>query len=303
VQYKLLLSLLLCSFTALLNAQVISIAAARALPAGSTVTVRGVVTNGAELGRIRYMQDVTAGIAAFPGTGSVQGFDTAVKSGDSIEVTGQLLVFNGLLEISPISAYQILASNIPLPQPKTITLSDLSDNYEGQLLRFECLNFENGGGQFTTQGVYNVLDVSGQVGKVFVRSNHPLLGTAIPASTINFTCILSDFNGFQLLPRTTADFSPNPCFYFTQSLEQSDIQTTGFKLSWTANQSGSHFIRWNSSPDLSGATTLAAGSGAGISNFPITGLEAGRIYWAQAIAFCYPLALERRGENLFHPPR
>jgi len=281
---KQILLLLACCAATLLNAQVISIAEARALPAGSTVTVRGVVTNGAELGRIRYMQDGTAGIGAFPGTGSVQGFDTAVKLGDSIEVTGQLLVFNGLLEISPISAYQILASNVTLPQPKTIAISDLSDNYEGQLIRFECVNFENGGGQFTTQGVYNVLDVNGQVGKVFIRSNHPLLGTAIPAGTINLTCILSDFNGFQLLPRTAADFSANPCFYFTQSLEQSDIQTTGFKLSWTANQSGNHFIRWNSTPDLSSATTLSAGSGAGISNFPITGLEAGRIYWAQAIA-------------------
>ena len=41
-----------------------SIAAARTQATG-TVTVRGIVTNGAELGPIRYLQDNVAGIAAY----------------------------------------------------------------------------------------------------------------------------------------------------------------------------------------------------------------------------------------------
>ena len=40
-----------------------SIAQVRNLGIGQTVTVSGVVTNGSELGPIRYLQDGTAGIA------------------------------------------------------------------------------------------------------------------------------------------------------------------------------------------------------------------------------------------------
>jgi len=38
---------------------------AREMPIGTVVTVKGIATNGSELGIIRYMQDATAGIAAY----------------------------------------------------------------------------------------------------------------------------------------------------------------------------------------------------------------------------------------------
>jgi hypothetical protein len=70
---------------------------ARQADIGQTVIVHGVVTNGSELGSIRYIQDSSASIAAF---GSLL---NSVKRGDSITVTGVLLDYNGLLEISPIT--------------------------------------------------------------------------------------------------------------------------------------------------------------------------------------------------------
>jgi len=60
------------------------IARARALGSGATVTVSGVVTNGEELGTIRYMQDHTAGIAVYSTEMS------GVQRGDSVTVTGTL---------------------------------------------------------------------------------------------------------------------------------------------------------------------------------------------------------------------
>ena len=45
---------------------------------GQTITVKGIVTNGAEWGPIRYFQDNTAGIAAYGASLS------AVQKGDSI---------------------------------------------------------------------------------------------------------------------------------------------------------------------------------------------------------------------------
>ena len=73
----------------------ITIAEARAMPLGATVQVKGVVTNGAELGNIRYLQDGTAGIGIF-------NFDMAavVVRGDSLLITGSLDEFNNLLQIN-----------------------------------------------------------------------------------------------------------------------------------------------------------------------------------------------------------
>ena len=106
---KLFYSLLFSFIAFSLSAQ-LDIADARDASLGSTVTVKGIVTNGSELGDIRYLQDETAGIAAYPGSGSVGGFDE-VQVGDEIEVTGVLKDFNGLLEISPITSFNVLSSS------------------------------------------------------------------------------------------------------------------------------------------------------------------------------------------------
>ena len=73
------------------------IAIARTQPLLSTVTVTGIVTNGSELGEIRYIQDGTAGIALYDTTAN--SYLSNVLRGDSITITGGLDVFNGLLEI------------------------------------------------------------------------------------------------------------------------------------------------------------------------------------------------------------
>ena len=59
----------------------ITIATARTMAEGATVTVRGIVLNAGELGVIRYLQDPTGGIGAYGSSLS------NVQRGDSIEVT------------------------------------------------------------------------------------------------------------------------------------------------------------------------------------------------------------------------
>ena len=68
---------------------------ARSMAIGETVTVKGIITNGDELGTIRYMQDETAGIAVFSFD-----FGDVVLEGDSVVVTGQLDSFSNLLQIT-----------------------------------------------------------------------------------------------------------------------------------------------------------------------------------------------------------
>jgi phosphatidylserine/phosphatidylglycerophosphate/cardiolipin synthase-like enzyme len=262
-----------------LSAQTIPILSARAQPLGSSVTVRGIVTNGSELGKIRYLQDGSAGIAAYPGTGSAPGFEAAVSAGDSIEVTGTLVSYFGLLEITPITSYSVIVGNLPLPAPKPLKLSEISAAYEGQLVGFECVVFTEGGGSFSGSGGYSITDADGQSGKVYLQNGHPIIGTVIPGTPINLTSILSNFNGFQLLPRTSDDFSHTPCFYFTDPLEQTNITTTGFHLTWGTNLDATTKLHYGTSPAL-GLTVDVAGISSA-QGYDLIGLQPGTVYWVQ----------------------
>ncbi|GAB4492249.1 MAG: hypothetical protein OHK0019_13800 [Saprospiraceae bacterium] len=259
-------------------AQIISIAQARALLPGNVVTVRGVVTNGSELGKIRFLQDGTAGIAAFPGTGSAPGFDTTVKTGDSIEVTGPTVSYNGLLEISPVTNWQVISSGNSLPAPKPVMLGQISDALEGQLVSIPCVTFEDAG-NFTTSGVYNISDADGSQAIVYLGSGHPLIGSAIPPPPVMLTAIVSEFNDFQLLPRSASDLQSAPCFYFSKKPEQADIQTTGFKVLWQTNLLSSTKLRYGTTPNPSNEIILPVQSMS--HSYHLTNLEPGTIYWIQ----------------------
>src|SRR5437867_996725 len=96
------------SFT-ISRAQTISISSARSMAPGNVVTVSGIVTNGFELGAIRYIQDGTAGISVYDA--QLNG----VNRGDVITVTGTLTDYFNLLEINPVTAFTVNSSGNPLP--------------------------------------------------------------------------------------------------------------------------------------------------------------------------------------------
>lgn len=276
-----LITLFACCFT---NLYTQTIADARAMQPGSTVTVRGIVTNGPELGKIRYLQDGTAGIAAFPGTGSVPGFDGAVFPGDSVEITGTMISFHELLEITPITSFSVISTGHPLPAPQLITVDQISDNLESQLVALDCVTFNNAGGVFNSSGSYTLTDTSGNSAKTFLRSGHPMIGTDIPAQSIRFVGILSQYDDYQLLPRTISDFQPAGCFFFTQLLQQSDISPTGFSLSWKTSLPTSGILLVDTLPQPASGTGYAVASIAEDHVYSLTGLTPGTIYWIQIMA-------------------
>lgn len=194
-----------------LPAQVISIAQARKLPVGSSVTVRGIVTNGPELGRVRYLQDGTAGIAGFPGKGSLAGFERTVKSGDSIELSGTLLVYNNLLEISPVTACRVIlpARSCPQPIPRLIQVADIGPAYEGQLVRLDLLLFTDQRDTLSANSNFEVMDSSGYKSNIYLPKDSPLAGAPVPAHPIQLIAILSRYKDFQLLPLNLEDYVPN----------------------------------------------------------------------------------------------
>lgn len=258
-----------------------TVAEARQMPLGSTVTIRGVVTNGQELGSIRYIQDLAAALPAFPGSGSVPGFAGQVQRGDSVEVTGTLIDFNGLLEISPITAFTVLAKDRPLPEPRALGLGSIPDSLEGILARFEAVRFVEGG-FFAANNLYSVSDAAQQELPVFIRSNHPLVGRPIPTGDVDLVAIVSDFNGIQLLPRDSADMVPAGPLFFTSLVNQRDLGPGSITLEWVTNLSSRARIRYTDPWGMSLEDTLFQSTV--FHTYTIEGLESATTYEVEVFA-------------------
>ncbi len=251
---------------------------------GSTVTVRGLVTNGNEFGKIRYIQDGTAGIGCFPGTGSQAGFETTVVPGDSIEVTGKVVDFQNLLEISPITAWSVISSGNPQPTSKPLAFSEIGEAFEGQLVSIDCAAFAGAGGLFSSQNTYLVNSPDGATAEVYVRGTNPIIGSAIPVGTQRITGVLSQYSvDYQLLPRSVADFSPSACFFITQPPVLVEFSKTSLKINWKTNLPSASKLQFGTTPSLG----QEAVSTAGVSQnheVELTGLIPGSIYWVKAVA-------------------
>jgi hypothetical protein len=146
--------------------QVTTLSAARTAGPGATVTVRGVVLNGPELGFVRYVQDKDAGLAAF--SNKLPGFSDLVP-GDSVEISGTLKNYNSLLEMDPVLSVKKLASKRPL-RPVVVPATSLSSVYneanEGRLVKItgvKKLNSTSGAPATTLAGNTNYL-LDGQAG-------------------------------------------------------------------------------------------------------------------------------------------
>ncbi len=277
---KLILFISILAFSFSATAQ-IDIADARSMAEGSTVTIEGIVTNGPELSIIRYVQDATGAIAAYPGTGSAANFPDNVSRGDLVQITGELKTFMGLLEIDPITSYNVISSGNTLPNPLVVQVSEINEDNEAKLVKVNGVNFTDGGGQF---GVGNYSITAGGVSsEIYVRSNHPLVGQAIPLASVNLTGISSQFNAtYQLLPRDMDDIEIADDFYFTSLPKQSNITNGSFDVAWTTNASGSTKLEYGTTPALGQEVT---GSGMNTSHsVTLSGLDPATVYYIKAVS-------------------
>ena len=187
-------------FTVLsLKAQTIS--QVRNLGIGQTVTVTGVVTNGSELGSIRYLQDGTAGIACYGSSLS------SVQRGDSITATGVLFDFSGLLELSPTNSF-INHGPAVLPLAQTIPFTSGTETLEAQLVRFDNVTFVQTGNFATGNSTVQVSNGTSTF-DVRVNGSTNIDGTAIPTGPISIVGLLGQFNAnYQIIPRNLLDIFP-----------------------------------------------------------------------------------------------
>jgi len=258
-----------------------TVADARNASLGSSVTVSGIVTSGDELGSVRYVQDATGGIAAFPGSGSQPGFSP--MPGDNVTVSGTLTNYSGLLEITPISSYTVNSSGNALPAAQLITPSGMDESVEGELVHMVAVQF-SGSGNFTAGNT--TITANGESTSIYLRAGHPLIGTPIPAGPVDITGIASQYDpsppytsGYQLLPRGAADITVSSVLSVIPPVVQSNLVTSGFTLAWQTNLVGSSQVFYG--------TTTALGSVAGNAtpvtahSVSISGLQAATFYYAQ----------------------
>lgn len=289
------LSLLSLVFTTHTFAQQ-TIAQARNLGVGNTVTVKGIVTADSTLypnsGVTIYFQDNTAGLSAFnPGT-----LLSGVRQGDSIEITGELSQFNQLLQISPVNSVNILSSNNTLPAPISVSLSN------GWVQQYECMLVEvsgvtvSGTGTFSGNTNYNITDGS-NTREIRINNRTPLVGTPIPGSLVNITGIMSRFIGtYQLLPRYTTDINQGAGPQIISDIEQSNIATTSFDLSFETQDPGTTIFYYGTNALMNQPPVVNTNLTTSHSE-TLSGLQPGRIYYAQAAS------VDAQGDTSLSPMR
>lgn len=271
-----------------------SVADARAAVLGSNVTLSGTITSGPSLGTIRYLQDATAGIAAYPGSGSAPGF--APLPGDSISISGTLIEYNGLLEVNPVAAFTLHSTGNPLPEPLALTTAGLGESVEGRLVRLLGMTFLSGGN--FSPGTWTVQDAAGQA-TVYIASGHPLVGSPVPTGPVDITGIASQYDdsppytsGHQLLPRGPEDITPSASIVLLPPVQQTDITPSGFTLQWQSNLPGSSQIFYGTTPALGAVAGTATATTAHA--VTINGLPPATFHYAQAFSVA-------NGDTAFSP--
>ncbi len=222
------------------NAQ-ISLDSARTLPKNTRVTVTGFVTVANEFGGPLYFQDATAGLAVYK-----TDLHAAAQIGDSIVVTGPLGEFGatngqpgtGLLEVTGTGITYEVFNNVNRPQtPRVVTLADLGEALEGQLLRVQNVTIDHEGA-FSQNTSYPITDASGAA-TLYIDNDTDLVGASAPGGAIDLVGVLGQYRGtYQLLPRSTADLGVEP--YVIPGEEVSRDATL---------EVGTWNIRWFGSPN------------------------------------------------------
>ena len=258
------------------------IATARTQGVGATVTITGIVTNGDELGPIRYIEDATAGLALYDPTILI-----GVVRGDEVTVSGILVDYNGLMEMTPVNSSITNSSGNSLT-PQLITPIQIGETTESELIQINNVIFNSGGSLFTA-GTHDFTS-NAETGKVYIRGGSPLENLLIPMGPVTLIGISSQFtfsspadDGYQILPRDSADIIQTGALIFTSAVVQSNITTSSFDLSWGVSDSSSTNCNYGLGNGL--GTVLSNGGNTLSHSISLTGLLPATFYYVK----CYSI--------------
>ena len=264
-----------------------TISEARKKAVGSTVTVSGIVTNGDELGLIKYIQDESAGIAIYDGKLANS------KRGDSITVTGVLDDFNNLLEITTLTGFTTHSSGNIVPDPIDLSISEIGEQYEGMLIKIEGVEIIGSTGTFSGSQNYSFSD-GVHTGELRISSSSPIVGQPIPSGSFNLIAICSQYSfssndtqtGYQLLPRTMDDLISGNAVNFLTSVDVIYLTKSSVTLGWETDNGATPFVRYGSSNRVDSLKNIKQGDSTTSDEHnshiaEITGLNPAEIVFAQ----------------------
>ncbi|WP_233992726.1 endonuclease [Salinibacter altiplanensis] len=197
----------------------VTINEARQQGAESSVTVEGTVTR-AYNDFVRLQDDTgPTGASALVVRQSSGAFhddvqDGTISRGASIQVSGTLSEFNGLLQINgeDLSSHSV-EGNPGVPEPQDVTLSDIRTNgedYESELVRITGIQFQDASGAFDNQTSYTVMKGRETLTyRVQGTDETNFGGRPIPSGQFDYEGVTGEFQGeYQLLPirSTTTTF-------------------------------------------------------------------------------------------------
>jgi len=219
------------------------IASARELGSGASVILSGIITNGEELGTIRFLQDHSGGMAIY--SSEMQD----VQRGDSVTVSGTLKDYLSLLEMDPVSTVTIHSSGHTLPDPVVLAPNEFQEDYEGMLVRVEQASI-SASGTFQRE-TYGFL-AEGETGQLYINDPYsPLIGTPIPSGLLSISGPLGSYqDNYQLLPRDREDLQSYSSIQITRMPTQSSISTNGFTLEWETDVAGTTEAFVGHTPEL-----------------------------------------------------
>jgi hypothetical protein len=243
---------------------VLTVKAARALGAGSTVTVRAVVLNGPEMGNIRYIQDAEAGLALYAQPAKLPGYGD-LQAGDSIQVTGQLKSYNGLLEMDPIASFHKLAGGRRLRAvrvPAAQAIEAYEENNESRLIEITGATrlltpAGTPAGALAGNANYLLDGLPGVLVRVGAASTGPngLVGTTAPtAEPFDVRGVMSQYSpggtgGYQLLPRLASDLVRGGGLpRLTEEPVPVNVSTNGFTVVYSTLNPGDTRVRFGLDP-------------------------------------------------------
>lgn len=173
-----------------------TIAEVRAMTVGDYVLTTGVVT--AVLGSNVYIQDETAGIVLY-------GSGMSVQPGDEVEATGKVAEYQTLFELAVEPGDVKVLGQKDIPAAKEVTAAELSEQYEGMLVKVGKSVVES-----YSNGNYTAVDENGDSYQVRPGTQEWL---ELETSYDSITGVLGAFKDvYQLIPRTEADIVLDPSF-------------------------------------------------------------------------------------------
>ena len=170
--------------------------------------------------------------------------------------------------------------------PQLITPIQVGESTESELIQIDNVIFNNGGSSFTS-GTHDFTS-NGETGKVYIKSGSPLENTLIPMGSITLIGISSQFtfsspanDGYQILPRDSADIIQSGSIIFTSPITQTNITTSSFDLSWNVSANSTTNCNYGTTTTL--GTSVNNGGNTTTHTISLTGLSAATFYYVE----CY----------------